>query len=199
MQAPFFRMGEKSVGRRCACVRGENIMKKNIILIGMPGVGKSTIGVILAKELGYRFIDSDLVIQEQEKRLLREIIEDEGVDGFLEIENRVNAGLKAERSVIATGGSAVYGREAMEHFKQIGTVIYLHLPFEQLQKRLGNLKGRGVVLRAGQTLKDLFEERSPLYQRYADQVIDEEGKDIEGTLSEILNFCLQKDVDGLIL
>jgi shikimate kinase len=199
LQAPFFRMGEKSVGRRCACVRGESIMKKNIILIGMPGVGKSTIGVILAKELGYRFIDSDLVIQEQEKRLLREIIEDEGVDGFLAIENRVNAELKAERSVIATGGSAVYGREAMEHFKQIGTVIYLHLPFEQLQKRLGNLKGRGVVLRKGQTLKDLFEERSPLYQRYADQVIDEEGKDIEGTLSEILNFCLQKDVDGLIL
>ncbi len=173
-------------------------MKNNIILIGMPGVGKSTIGVILAKELGYQFIDSDLVIQKQEKRLLREIIAQEGVEGFLEIENRVNAGLEADRSVIATGGSAVYGREAMEHFKKIGTIIYLHLPFEQLQTRLGNLQGRGVVLRDQQTLQDLFEERSPLYEEYADQIIHEEGRDIEGTLREILNFCLQKDVDGLI-
>lgn len=173
-------------------------MKDNIILIGMPGVGKSTIGVILAKELGYQFIDSDLVIQKQEKRLLREIIEQEGVEGFLEIENRVNAGLQADRSVIATGGSAVYGREAMEHFQKIGTILYLHLPFEELQARLGNLKGRGVVLKDHQTLRDLFEERRPLYEQYADQVIQEEGKDIEGTLREILNFCLQKDVDGLI-
>ena len=173
-------------------------MKKNIVLIGMPGVGKSTIGVILAKELGYQFIDSDLVIQQQEKRLLREIIEQEGVDGFLEIENRVNAGIQAEGAVIATGGSAVYGAEAMEHFRQTGTVVYLRLTYEKLKKRLGNLRGRGVVLRKGQTLHDIYRERSVLYEKYADITIEETGRDIEATLREILNFCLQIDVDRLI-
>ena len=173
-------------------------MKKNIVLIGMPGVGKSTIGVILAKELGYQFIDSDLVIQQQEKRLLREIIEQEGVNGFLEIENRVNAGIQAEGAVIATGGSAVYGAEAMEHFRQTGTVVYLRLTYEKLKKRLGNLRGRGVVLRKGQTLHDIYRERSVLYEKYADIIIEETGRDIEATLREILNFCLQIDVDRLI-
>ena len=173
-------------------------MKKNIVLIGMPGVGKSTIGVILAKELGYQFIDSDLVIQQQEKRLLREIIEQEGVDGFLEIENRVNAGIQAEGAVIATGGSAVYGAEAMEHFRQTGTVVYLRLTYEKLKKRLGNLRGRGVVLRKGQTLHDIYRERSVLYEKYADIIIEETGRDIAATLREILNFCLQIDVDRLI-
>ena len=164
----------------------------------MPGVGKSTIGVILAKELGYQFIDSDLVIQQQEKRLLREIIEQEGVDGFLEIENQVNAGIQAEGAVIATGGSAVYGAEAMEHFRQTGTVVYLRLTYEKLKKRLGNLRGRGVVLRKGQTLHDIYRERSVLYEKYADIIIEETGRDIEATLREILNFCLQIDVDRLI-
>ena len=164
----------------------------------MPGVGKSTIGVILAKELGYQFIDSDLVIQQQEKRLLREIIEQEGVNGFLEIENRVNAGIQAEGAVIATGGSAVYGAEAMEHFRQTGTVVYLKLTYEKLKKRLGNLRGRGVVLRKGQTLHDIYRERSVLYEKYADIIIEETGRDIEATLREILNFCLQIDVDRLI-
>ena len=164
----------------------------------MPGVGKSTIGVILAKELGYQFIDSDLVIQQQEKRLLREIIEQEGVNGFLEIENRVNAGIQAEGAVIATGGSAVYGAEAMEHFRQTGTVVYLRLTYEKLKKRLGNLRGRGVVLRKGQTLHDIYRERSVLYEKYADIIIEETGRDIEATLREILNFCLQIDVDRLI-
>lgn len=173
-------------------------MKKNIVLIGMLGVGKSTIGVILAKELGYQFIDSDLVIQQQEKRLLREIIEQEGVDGFLEIENQVNAGIQAEGAVIATGGSAVYGAEAMEHFRQTGTVVYLRLTYEKLKKRLGNLRGRGVVLRKGQTLHDIYRERSVLYEKYADIIIEETGRDIEATLREILNFCLQIDVDRLI-
>lgn len=159
---------------------------KNIVLIGMPGVGKSTIGVILAKQLGYAFVDSDLLIQEQEKRLLRDIIEQEGVDGFIEIENQVNASLRAERSVIATGGSVVYGQEAMEHLGEIGTVVYLQLSYPELKKRLGNLKGRGVVLRDGQTLKDIYEERTALYERYADLVICEENLDIEETLQKII-------------
>lgn len=160
--------------------------KNNIVLIGMPGVGKSTIGVILAKELGYRFIDSDLVIQERQKRLLHEIIDEEGVDGFLRIEGEVNCSLQAEKAVIATGGSAVYTKEAMRHFHEIGEVVYLKLPFEKLRRRLGNLHGRGVVLREGQTLKDIFEERSLLYEKYADIVVNEENRDIEETLAQLI-------------
>ena len=160
-------------------------MKNNIVLIGMPGVGKSTIGVILAKQLGYEFVDSDLIIQRKENRLLHEIIEQEGVDGFIEVENSVNASLCVEKSVIATGGSAVYGREAMEHLKNIGRIVYL-LSYEALEKRLGNLKGRGVVLRDGQTLKDIYEERSMLYKKYADIIVNEEDLDIEKTLQKII-------------
>ena len=156
--------------------------KRNIILIGMPGAGKSSVGVILAKVLGYEFIDTDLVIQHREKRLLREIIADEGNEGFLAIENEVNATLEADKSVIAPGGSAIYGREAMEHFKEIGTIVYLKLSYEDLAKRLGNLKGRGVVLKEGQTLKDLYDERSKLYEQYAEITVDESGKDIQGTI-----------------
>lgn len=170
----------------------ENKKEKTcIVLIGMPGVGKSTVGVILAKELGMQFMDSDLLIQKREKKLLREIIAEKGVEGFLDVENQVNAAIQAENAVIATGGSAVYGREAMEHLKSIGTVVYLRLPYSKLKRRLHNLKGRGVVLKEGQTLKDLFEERSALYEKYADVIIEEENRDIEGTLKEILNFCLQ--------
>lgn len=163
-------------------------MKNNIVLIGMPGVGKSTIGVILAKQLGYEFVDSDLIIQRKENRLLHEIIEQEGVDGFIEVENSVNASLCVEKSVIATGGSAVYGREAMEHLKNIGRIVYLQLSYEALEKRLGNLKGRGVVLREGQTLKDIYEERSMLYKKYADIIVNEEDLDIEKTLQKIIEY-----------
>ena len=159
------------------------VMKNNIVLIGMPEAGKSTLGVILAKELGYQFLDSDLLIQKRENRLLKEILEQDGVDGFLRIESEVNAGLQTERSVIATGGSVVYGEEAMHHLREIGTVIYLKLPYKNLTRRLGNLHNRGVVLRDGQTLRDLYEERSVLYEKYADIVVDESGRDIEGTLA----------------
>ncbi len=148
----------------------------------MPGAGKSSVGVILAKALGYEFIDTDLVIQHREKRLLCEIIADEGKDRFLEIENEVNATLEADKSVIAPGGSAVYGKEAMEHFKEIGTIVYLKLSYQDLKKRLGNLKDRGVVLKEGQTLKDLYDERSALYEKYAEITVDESGKDIQGTI-----------------
>ncbi len=160
--------------------------QNNIILIGMPGVGKSTVGVILAKILGYHFVDSDLVIQHQEQRLLREIIEQEGIDGFLSIENQVNAHLYTTKSIIATGGSAVYGEEAMKHFKEIGTIIYLKLNFEELENRLGNIKNRGVVVRKGQTLHDLYKERVPLYEQYADITIDETGRNPEETIAAIV-------------
>ncbi len=160
--------------------------KKNIILIGMPGVGKSTIGVILAKVLGYQFVDSDLVIQKEEGKLLKEIIAEVGPEGFIEVENRINASLDVTNSIVATGGSVVYGKEAMEHLREIGTVVYLALPFEEINKRLSDIKGRGVVLKAGQTLKDLYEERTVLYEKYADVRIDETGLNVEETINAIL-------------
>lgn len=161
-------------------------MKENIVLIGMPGVGKSTIGVVLAKLLGYTFIDSDLIIQQEQKRLLKEIIESEGVDGFIQIENDVNCNIKEKNAIIATGGSVVYGREAMEHLKEIGIIVYLKLDYEPLRERLGDIKNRGVVLREGQDLKALYEERTPLYEKYADVIIDEKDMGAEDTIEEII-------------
>ena len=158
---------------------------KNVILIGMPGSGKSTVGVVLAKKLGYRFIDSDLVIQEKYGKLLYQLIEERGEAGFLMLENEINASITAEGAVIATGGSAVYGKEAMRHFRVIGQIVYLKLPFEELEKRLGDLHERGVVLKKGYTLRDLYEERIPLYEKYADITIACEGKDIRSVMEEI--------------
>jgi shikimate kinase len=161
-------------------------MKDNVILIGMPGVGKSTLGVVLAKELGYEFVDADLLIQKRENRLLKEIIAEDGVQGFLKIENDVNASIDTHKTVVATGGSVIYGKEAMAHLAQIGTIVYLKLDYETLDSRLGCLKGRGVVLKDGQTLKSLYEERIPLYEKYADIIVDEGGLDLEETLKAVL-------------
>lgn len=158
----------------------------NIILIGMPGVGKSTIGVILAKIMGYRFVDADIVIQEQEGRLLKDIIAQEGVDGFIKIEDRVNRNLNMKKAVIATGGSAVYGKNAMENYKETSTIIYLKLDYEALDDRLSDIKGRGVVLRDDQTLKDIYDERTKLYEKYADIIIDEGSLDVEKTVERLL-------------
>lgn len=152
---------------------------KNIVLIGMPGAGKSTIGVVLAKVLGYQFIDADLMIQEQEKRLLKDIIEEEGLEEFIEIENRVNASIQAEQTVIATGGSVIYGEEAMNHLREIATVVYIKLSYQTLTERLGNIKQRGVVLKKGQDLYGLYQERCPLYETYAHVIIEAEGMGIE--------------------
>lgn len=159
--------------------------KSNIVLIGMPGAGKSTVGVVLAKRLGLRFVDSDLVIQETHGKLLHELIEEHGVEGFWKIENDVNASLVMEKSVIATGGSAVYGSEAMEHLRAIGTVVYLRLPYEEVADRLGDLNARGVTLQPGQTLKDLYEERIPLYEKYAHITVDCSDKVLREVVTEI--------------
>jgi len=146
-------------------------MKDNIVLIGMPSCGKSTIGVVLAKALGYRFVDSDLVIQERTGRLLSEIIEEEGLAVFNQIENDTNASLDYHKAIIATGGSVIYGEEAMEHLRSIGTVVYIELPFEVLKERIGDLNARGVSIKEGQSFKELYEERKPLYEKYADVVV----------------------------
>lgn len=145
----------------------------------MPGAGKSTIGVVLAKVLGYEFVDSDIEIQKREKRLLRQIIVEEGLEGFLEIEGDVNAHLDVTNSVIATGGSAVYHKGAMEHFQKTSQIVYIKLSYETLVLRLGDLEKRGVVLKKNQTLKDLYEERQPLYEKYADIIVDGEEKTVE--------------------
>ena len=145
---------------------------QNLILIGMPGCGKSTVGVVLAKALGLDFVDSDLVIQREMGAKLSQLIDQHGDEGFRAIENRINAALTAQDSVIATGGSVVYGEEAMRHLKEIGTVIYLKLSCEAIEDRLGDLHARGVTIKPGWTLRDLYNERVPLYEKWADVTVD---------------------------
>ncbi len=157
----------------------------NVILIGMPGVGKSTIGIVLAKVLGYDFIDSDLLIQKSEGKLLWQIMRDAGNDEFNRIEERVNCTIAAERSVIATGGSVVYGAKAMEHLRSIGTVVYLEADCPTLAGRLGDLTRRGVVFRPGQGLAELYAERVPLYEKYAQLTIPVGSLSVQEAVADI--------------
>lgn len=165
---------------------------KNLIFIGMPAVGKSTVGVVTAKRLGYHFIDVDILIQEKEGKLLKEIIREQGISGFLEVEDRINAELEADHAVIAPGGSVVYCENAMNHYKKIGTVVYLQASFETISNRLHHAKSRGVVLREGQTLLELYEERVKLFEKYADLTICEDGLDLEETIEAVLE-TIQKE------
>lgn len=159
---------------------------KNIIFIGMPAVGKSTIGVVTAKFLGYDFLDTDLLIQKTEGMLLKDIIAREGQDGFLKIEDYVNARVEAERSVIAPGGSVVYCENAMRHFREIGIVVYLKASYETINKRLKNAKERGVVLKDGQSMKDLYRERTALFEKYADITVCEDGLSLDDTIKLVI-------------
>lgn len=170
----------------------------NIIMIGMPGAGKSTIGVRLAKELDYSFLDSDVVIEAREGRLLREIIAEEGLDGFVKIEEEINASLEAEQTVIATGGSVVYEAKAMEHFKEIGTIVYLKLSYASVLNRVGDPKKRGVVLKEGQSFRDLYEERCPLYEKYADIVVEADGLKIGELLEKVKSSFTNAGNNGII-
>lgn len=160
--------------------------RKNVVLIGMPAVGKSTVGVILAKLLGYSFVDTDLVIQKSEGKLLKHIIAEKGVDGFIETENRILSSLDCVNSVISTGGSVIYGADAMKNLSQNGIVIYLKLDYHKLKYRLHNIKNRGVVIKEGQSLSSLYRERVPLYEKYADIIIDENGCNIEKTVEKTM-------------
>lgn len=161
-------------------------MKKNITLVGMPGAGKSTVGVVLAKIAGYHFLDSDLLIQQKTGKLLHELIEEYGREGFLELEGEVNASIETEYAVIATGGSVIYEKNAMEHLKENSVVVYIYLPYEELKERLGSLTQRGVVLNPGETLRELYEERSALYEKYADVTVDTSAMGIQQAAEEIL-------------
>ncbi len=165
----------------------------NIILIGMPSCGKSTIGVLLAKSLGYRFLDSDILLQEKEGKQLHQLLDEHGLDGFLQLENQLNASLTLQNTVLATGGSAIYGKEAMEHLRSLGTVIYLKIDLPTLQKRLGDYTHRGVAMKKNDTLADLYDERLPLYEKYADITIEEKDSTSMGDiLQQILSQYQQQ-------
>ncbi len=150
-------------------------MKKNIVLIGMPGVGKSSTGVVIAKILGYQFMDADLLIQSRYGDILEHLIEKNGIEGFIAMENEVNRSIQAERTVIATGGSVCYCGEALEKLRESSVIVYLKADFETVRGRLGSLKKRGVVIRKGSTLRDLYDERIPLYEKYADVIVEVSG------------------------
>jgi len=166
--------------------RMQNPMK-NIVIIGMPGAGKSTMGVILAKTLGRNFIDTDIVAQETTGRLLQEIIDDEGIDTFLETEEKTILSLHGHHAVIATGGSVVFSEKAMEHLKRDGVVLYLKISCEEMVRRLNNIRTRGIVLVAGQSLRDMYNQRVPLYERYADITIDCSDGDFEKCIGNVMH------------
>lgn len=160
---------------------------KNVVLIGMPGAGKSTVGVLLAKALSFDFIDTDLIIQKEQKKKLFEIINEQGIDEFLKIENDVLKRISAEHTVIATGGSAIFGKEAMKHLGEIGTIVYLKLSCDEIVRRVNNIKTRGIAMSKGKSLQDVYNERVSYYERYADIVIEADDHTIEETVESVLS------------
>ncbi len=168
---------------------------KNIILVGMPGSGKSTLGILLAKKIHYGYIDSDSVIVAKEGKLLPELIAELGNEGFLELEAQVNSSLAVKRCVIATGGSAIYRGDVIEKMKENGIVVYLKISFEEVEERLGDLKKRGVVLKDGFTLRDLYDERAPLYEKHADYVVELCHSTVEESADKICGIVQQELAD----
>jgi shikimate kinase len=160
---------------------------KNIVLIGMPSSGKSTVGVVLAKTLGMNFIDTDLVIQEKTGQLLQNIINDDGINYFLQIEENSILSLKVKNSIIATGGSVIFCDKAIEYLKMKGILVYLNVEFKEIVKRLDNITTRGVVLAKGQSLKDMYNQRAPLYQKYSDITIDCSNKGVEEIILNVIS------------
>ncbi|QUH29286.1 shikimate kinase [Vallitalea guaymasensis] len=158
---------------------------KNMVLIGMPGAGKSTIGVVLAKTLGFTFIDSDLVIQKRENRLLQEIIDDIGMERFLDVEKEAVLSIDVSKSIIATGGSVIFRNETMKHLKKLGDIIYLKVSYEEIERRVNNITTRGIAMAKGHTLKDVYDQRVELYEKYANIVIDCDDKNLEEIVKDI--------------
>ena len=159
---------------------------KTIVLIGMPGAGKSTAGVILAKVLGRRFVDTDILIQEEFGRLLQQIIDTQGHKAFLDIEEKTVLSRNFGGAVVATGGSVIFSEKAMKHLKADGIAIYLKISYDEMTKRLNNITTRGIVLPHGESLREMFYERVPLYERYADITVDWSGGDFETVVKKIL-------------
>lgn len=162
-------------------------MKNNIVLIGMPGAGKSTVGVLLAKALNYDFVDTDLIIQKENNKKLFEIIEEKGLEEFIRIENETLGRLETKGAVIATGGSAIFGKEAMEHLSNMGHIVYIRLSCQEIIRRVNNITTRGIAMKKGKTMEDVYKERVPLYEKYADITVDGEGTTIEQCVELIIN------------
>lgn len=160
--------------------------KSNVILIGMPGSGKSTCGVLCAKALLKNFFDTDLLLQGLEQELLQNIITEKGNDYFLDAEENAILSLNLKATVIATGGSVIYSDKAMEHLRSMGKVVYLHLQYETMVDRIDNITTRGVVLKKGTSLRDMYNERLPLYEKYADVVIECDNNTVEQTVEQII-------------
>ncbi len=159
---------------------------ENIVLIGMPGAGKSTVGVILAKSLGMQFVDTDILIQERSGRMLQEILDLDGPDTFKRIEEETILSLHPRRAVIATGGSVVCSEAAMAHLKSEGVVVYLEIAYEEMEARLKNITTRGILLLPGQSLREMYDERVPLYERYADLTVACSGADLESVVGNVI-------------
>jgi len=168
---------------------------KNIVFIGMPGAGKSTIGVVIAKIFGYDFVDSDLLIQNQEGDILEHLIEKHGIEGFLQIENQVNRDINVKKTVISTGGSVCYCDEALKHMSEHGVIVYIKTDYESLHQRLGDLHQRGVVIRNGSTLLDLYNERTPLYEKYADIIVNEHHS--ADVVADVSGCRIEKAIDKI--
>lgn len=160
--------------------------KENIILIGMPGSGKSTCGVLAAKALLKNFFDTDLLFQGLEEKRLQDIIDDDGIEYFLSAEERAILSLDINATVVATGGSVVYSDKSMEHLKKSGKVIYLHLSYGTMVDRIKNITTRGVVVKEGDSLEDMYNERLPMYQKWADIVINCDNNTVEQTVEKIV-------------
>jgi shikimate kinase len=159
---------------------------ENIVLIGMPGAGKSTVGVVLAKSLGMQFIDTDILIQERTGRMLQQILDEDGPDAFKRIEEETILSLHSRRAVIATGGSVVCSEAAMAHLKSEGVVVYLEIAYEEMEARLKNITTRGILLLPGQSLRGMYDERVPLYERYADLTVGCSGTDLESVVGNVI-------------
>ena len=159
----------------------------NIILVGMPGSGKSTLGVLLAKTLGFSFIDTDLIISRRAGKPLQAILNEDGLERFLVLEEDVGSTLECEYTVVATGGSMVLSDRAMTHLAKMGTVVFIDVPFEEIERRVTNITTRGIVFHPDETLQDVYRQRLPLYEKYADMTVPVRpgNADIEMTVSMI--------------
>ena len=160
--------------------------RKNIVFVGMPASGKSTVGVIVAKVMGMNFIDSDIVIQQSENAKLNELIEEYGIDDFLKREEQALLSINVDNTVIATGGSAIYSDAGMKHLSNNATIIYLKVSLDNLKDRLTDLKARGVVIRPGESIEQMYATRSVLYEKYADIIVEEKGTSIEDTVCLVM-------------
>lgn len=158
----------------------------NIVLIGMSGAGKSTLGVLLAKALAKSFVDTDILIQQKDGRRLQDIIDSDGVEGFMKIEEEIITSLETENTVIATGGSVVYSKKAMNTLSKNGLFVYLHVDFEELSSRISNITTRGIVFKNAHTLREVYEERLPLYEKYADITVRCTGSSVEESVENII-------------